>query len=375
MTTATDTQLRSLPLLHLHRARGAKIAAFAGWEVPIYFTSILEEHEQVRSRAGLFDISHMGYFTFSGKDTRKFFDCLLTANLSRLAPGGAVYSLMTKESGGIVDDVILYQRDENNYFLIVNAGTREKDWGWITSHQGSFDVRMKDESFGKVLLALQGPKSEQILTQLFKTDLSKLRRFQFAIVRHDGHEIILSRTGYTGEDGFEILAPLSYGETLWEALLKTGDALPIGFGARDTLRLEARYPLYGHDMDETTTPLEAGLGWAVDVTKTFPGSGVIRAQKEKGFAKRMTGFEVLGRSIPREGYEMYLNGKPAGKVTSGGMSPSLKKNIGLSYVDSPVPVKEGLEIQIRNERVPCRAVKGPFYVGESLKRFQKSSKF
>jgi len=372
MSTETESQLRSLPLLALHRERGAKIAAFAGWEVPIYFTSILEEHDAVRTKAGLFDISHMGYFTVLGKDTRKFFDRLLTADLKKLSPGGAVYSLMTKDSGGIIDDVILYERDEDSYFLIVNAGTREKDWSWIVSRKGAYDIRMKDESFAKVLFALQGPRSEALLTGLLKADLSRLRRFQFTTVQRDGHEIILSRTGYTGEDGFEILAPLPYGETLWQDLLKNGEAVPIGFGARDTLRLEARYPLYGHDMDETTTPLEAGLGWAVDTSKNFPGSEKIRSQKEKGFLKRMTGFEVLGRAIPREGYEIYWKGKPAGKVTSGGMSPSLKKNIGLAYVESTQPVTEGLEIQIRGERVPCQVVKGPFYVGESLKRFQKS---
>jgi aminomethyltransferase len=375
MTAETTALLRSLPLLELHRTQGAKIAAFAGWEVPIYFTSILEEHDAVRNRAGLFNISHMGYFIFKGKGARNFLNSLLTASLASLKPCTAVYSLVTNEQGGVLDDVILYERHNESYILIVNAGTREKDWHWILSRKPA-DVEMEDKTFEKVLFALQGPNSEALMEKYFKVKIAELKRFQFMSLTYMGKDTFFFRTGYTGEDGFEIMAPLQDGEEIWKGLLYAGKEeglLPVGFGARDTLRLEARYPLYGHEMDETTNPFEAGLGWAVDLDKDFVGRQALREAKKKGVTRQLVGFEVLGRGIPREGYEMYLKGKLAGKVTSGCLSPTLKKNIGLARVESAAPVTEGLEIQVRSERFPCKVIKEPFYIGESLKKFSKKS--
>jgi aminomethyltransferase len=366
---------RSLPLEELHRKAGAKIVEFAGWQVPVYYTGILQEHHAVREKAGLFDISHMGVFFIEGKDARRFLSGLLTVSFDKLDLGAAVYSLMTNEAGGIVDDVILYQRGENRYFLIVNAVNTEKDAEWLKKYLIG-DVRITDWSPEKVLLALQGPKSEAILSQFTDMDLSDVGRFRFHVGRFQGSEIIYCRTGYTGEDGFEILTSKENGAALWAGLMVSGveyGLVPAGFGARDSLRIEARYSLYGHELTEETSPLEAGLGWAVDLGKNFIGSEKIKEQKEKGVSKRLIGFEVLGRQIPREGYSLYLNGKEAGKVTSGVMSPTLKKNIALGYVDSTAPVKEGLEIEVRGQKVPCKMVKGHFYIGESLKKFSKKT--
>ncbi len=367
-------QTKPLPLLELHREKGAKIADFAGWEVPIYFTSIIEEHEAVRNTAGLFDVSHMGYFLIEGLDAREFLSSLLTANFDKLKPEAGIYSLMTNEAGGIIDDVILYEKNIHEYFLVVNASRISEDWEWLSSNQKDFQVKLTDFSFRKTFFALQGPKSEAIITEFTGLDFSKVMRFQFQIFNYQGVEVIICRTGYTGEDGFEILLPKPKGGDFWKGLLRVGEALglrPVGFGARDSLRLEARYSLYGHELTEEVTPLEAGLSWAVDLDKNFIGSEKIKAQKEKGISKRLIGFEALGRQIPRAGYKLYLNGAESGFVTSGGMSPTLKKNIGLGYIDSPKPVIEGVEIEIRGQKIPCRIVKGPFYIGGSLKRFSK----
>jgi len=373
MTSPSTKDIRPLPLLDLHKERGARLVEFAGWQVPIYFSSILDEHSCVRDRAGLFDISHMGYFTVKGKQAREFLDNLLSASLEKLEPGKAVYSLLTNEKGQVLDDVIVYQKGEADYFLIVNAGTTEKDWKWIGKHKPQ-GVQLEDLSRKKVLLACQGPAGEFIVSDFFKKKLSGLARFEFEIADYQGNEVLLSRTGYTGEDGFEILAPLELGSEIWKGLLQVGASHgmePVGFGARDTLRLEARYLLYSHDMDESVTPLQAGLGWAVDLNKEFIGSAEMKKQKAQGWTKRLIGFEVLGRVIPREGYELYWKGKSVGKVTSGCLSPTTRKSIGLGYLDTQEAVKEDLEIKIRGELYLCRIIKGPFYIGESLKKFSK----
>lgn len=368
------SQIKPLPLLELHKEKGAKTGEFAGWEVPLYYTGILKEHIKVRKQAGLFDVSHMGYFIIEGRDARNYLSGLLSASFERLQPGFAVYSLLTNEEGGIVDDVILYQKGEGDYFLIVNASNLEKDWDWLQSHKGGHQVELTDLSAEKMFFALQGPASEKILTKYTGLNFSRIGRFQFQIFDFQGVETLICRTGYTGEDGFEILLPKPKGADLWLDLLKAGEAeglAPIGFGARDTLRLEARYPLYGHELNDETTPVEAGLNWAVDFEKEFIGSEKNKKQKEEGVSKQLIGFEVLGRQIPRQGYDLYVKNKKAGTVTSGCMAPTLKKNIGLGYVKAASAAAKDLAIDVRGERIPCKAVKGHFYIGESLKKFHK----
>jgi aminomethyltransferase len=370
----TMEEIKSLPLIEFHRRRKAKIANFAGWEVPLYFTTILQEHEKVRTAVGLFDISHMGYFTIKGTGSRSFLDSLLSGKFANLTVGKAIYSLLTNEAGGIVDDVILYQRGEDDYFLIVNAGRLNEDWEWLNSHLPDVNVELKNLSDEKVFFAVQGPAAEKVASTFTGLDLSKMGRFEFTSFNFQGKEVTICRTGYTGEDGFEVLAPKSIGPEMWEGFLQVGknDSIePIGFGARDSLRLEARYPLYGHELNMDITPVEAGLNFAVDFEKQFTGSEIIKSQKKNGISKRLVGFEVEGRQIPREGYPLFLDGQLAGKVTSGLMSPTLKKNIGLGFVDSSTPVSEGLSVEVRGQQVPCKVIKGPFYTSPSLKKLQK----
>ncbi|MDI6600716.1 MAG: glycine cleavage system aminomethyltransferase GcvT [Thermoanaerobacteraceae bacterium] len=358
--------LKKTPLFELHNKLGAKIVEFGGWAMPVQYSSILEEHRAVRERVGIFDVSHMGEISVKGRDAFDFLQYVLTNNMGKLEPGKIVYSLMLYESGGTVDDLLVYQIGENDYLLVVNASNTEKDFNWIKEHAQGFEVEMDNISsmYGEV--AVQGPKAEATLQKLTDFDLKSIPYYGFKEdIGISGIKVLISRTGYTGEDGFEVyMAPDKAGE-LWEAIMEAGkeyDILPCGLGARDTLRFEARMPLYGHELDENTTPLEAGLSFAVSFDKDFIGKDALLKEKEEGLKKKLVGFEMVDKGIPRKDYEVYRDGEKVGYVTTGTHSPTLEKNIGLAYV-KPGLAKAGeeLSIMIRGKANRAVVVKTPFY--------------
>ena len=362
MNSAEPMTIQHLPLAPKHVQNQAKLGHFGSWEVPLYFRGILEEHEAVRTAAGLFDISHMGKFFFSGPEALAFLDGLLPRSVAAMKDGQALYMPLLNEAAGILDDIILYRVSQNDFIMIVNAGNTEKDFAWIKKHVPS-GVVFRDETPAMGLIALQGPAAGAILKDALKDDsFSGLSYYHFARWK-DG---MIARTGYTGEDGFEIMASLKAIESLWDSLFEAGKSRglqPLGFGARDTLRLEAGMPLYGHDMAETENPFELGIGWAVDLTKpAFMGKEALVRIKAQGLAKRLVGFEMVDRGIPRQDYEIRKAGKTLGKVTSGTFSPTLKKNIGMGYV--PVSETEPgneIEVLVRDKALKAKIVKLPFY--------------
>ena len=357
--------LKRLPLHSLHLEAKGHFGHFGEWEVPLYFSSILEEHEAVRTRAGLFDISHMGEFYLNGRDAKGFLDYLLPRKMSRLENGRALYSPLLNETGGIVDDLIVYQIHPDRFLLIVNASNIEKDFNWIQRHLPA-TVDLENASEKKSLFTLQGPRSSPTLETLFGCDFHSLGYYRFLTLKTRWGELFVSRTGYTGEDGFEIMADVSEAVSLWKAMMEAGEIrglIPIGFGARDTLRLEAGMLLHGQDMDETTSAVEAGLEWAVDFDKDhFVGRGRNVDEKKAGPLRKLVGFEMIDRGIPRHGFEIEQEGGPLGHVTSGSFSPTLKKNIGLGYVRAEkFHVGNELDIVIRGQRLRARIAPLPFY--------------
>lgn len=352
---------RELPLHKKHVQLGAKFGVFGSWEVPLYYSSILEEHEAVRIRAGLFDISHMGEFFLEGAHAGAFLEELFPRDVVGLKEGRAIYGPLLNEKGGIVDDVIIYKLNPESFLLIVNATNIEKDQAWIRSRLPS-GVEFHNASEQKGLLALQGPASAGLVGRLFGEDFSGLKYYQF---RKWGSGII-ARTGYTGEIGFEIMVDRDDLYEVWGTIFAGGkrDGLAVvGFGARDTLRLEAGMLLYGHDMTSETTPLEAGIDWAVDFNKErFMGREALLRQKAEGLRRRLVGFEVIERGIPRCDCEIRKSGRAIGKVTSGSFSPTLGKNIGLGYVEiAEAEVGNEVEIVIRERPFKASIVKLPFY--------------
>jgi aminomethyltransferase len=357
-------------LYSIHKNLNAKIIEFAGWEMPVEYTGIVEEHLAVRTRAGLFDVSHMGEILISGEDALEFVQYLTPNNAARLYPGKAQYSALTTEKGTFVDDLLVYCLEEGQYLLVVNAANTDKDYHWVARHQGNFKVKVENHSDRVTQLALQGPLAEEILQPLIENvDLSQLKTFAFAWGSIKGEEVLVSRTGYTGEDGFEIYTYSSNPSLIWETIMNQGKRaglLPVGLGARDTLRLEACLLLYGNDIDETTTVLEAGLGWIVKFKKgDFLGREVLLKQKEEGVKRKIVGFELLERGIPRPHYPVYVNGQEVSQVTSGTYSPFLKKSIGLTYL--PVDYTQAgtiIEVGIRGKKVKAQVVPTPFYKRE-----------
>ncbi len=363
--TVSDPQVKRLPLHRLYEEAGARFIQFAGWEVPVYFTSIIDEHEAVRKYAGFFDISHMGEFRVKGSGAREFLDRLVTNKVSKLEPGKAVYSPMLNEQGGIMDDLIIYEISQDQYLVIVNAGNVDKDFAWMKS-KAPKGVEVTNLSASRGIFAVQGPNAVKIIESVFGKKAASIPVFNFLAVPFESSEIILARTGYTGEDGFEIFFDQPAGEKLYKALKEAGTPYgmkPVGFGARDTLRLEARLLLHGHDMNESISPLECGLAWTVDFgKKAFIGRDVLIRQKESGISRKLIGFEMMDRGLAREHYKLRFQGKEVGEVTSGSFSPTLKKNIGLALIDSSA-AKEGneLEIIIREQPQKAKIVKTPFY--------------
>lgn len=363
------------PLYDEHVACGARMIEFAGFAMPVEYTSILAEHTAVRSAAGLFDLSHMGEISVSGPGAAAFVDWVVTNRVADMKEGQARYTVMCRPDGGIVDDIIVYRR-AHDFFLVVNAANIAKDLAWLDYVRRSWpgegappvnpdDVVIQDLSDQTALIAVQGPKSQAILARLTDADLSALRPFRFLEADVAGQRALVSRTGYTGEDGFELYIAPASAVPLWRALLDAGrpDGLvPVGLGARDTLRLEMRFPLYGNDIDETTTPLEAGLDFVVKFDKEgFIGKEALLKQREEGVPRRLIGFKLEGRGVPRKGYALLAEGRPVGRVTSGTMSPTLGEPVGMGYVESRFAAPgTALEMEMRGRLVPARVVAGRF---------------
>jgi aminomethyltransferase len=366
LEAATGT-LRKTPLHAVHREMGAKMVPFGGWEMPVEYTGLIAEHNAVRRGAGLFDVSHMGELELEGPGSLAFLQRVTSNNAARLQVGHAQYSALPLANGAPVDDVVVLRRAPERYLLVVNAGNIDKDFRWLLA-QAPEGCTLQDRSDEHALIALQGPASVGILQPLTAIELSSLAYYHFAEGDVEGQPALVSRTGYTGEDGFEIMVPPERAEPLWRRLVESGKdkgLMPAGLGARDTLRLEARMCLYGADMDETTTLVVAGLGWIVSLDEAkgdFIGRPVLQEQKKNGAPRKLVGFEVVGRGIARQGYAVYLGGQAVGAVTSGSYAPFLQKNIGLCYLPSArAAVDTEFDVDIRGRRVPARVVATPFY--------------
>jgi aminomethyltransferase len=366
-TDSTPSMLKRTPLYEQHRALGARLVEFSGWEMPVQYSGILAEHEAVRTHAGLFDVSHMGEFKVEGSDALAFLQYLVPNDVSRLAIGQALYTQLCLPNGNTIDDMLIYHLADNHYMLVVNAGNIDKDFAWVAEQAKKFKhVQVMNQSDTTALIALQGPEAQTILQPLTEADLAGIRYYHFVAGMVDGVNCLISRTGYTGEDGFELYcAPVDVGR-LWDDLLAAGKAhglLPAGLGARDTLRLEAGMCLYGHELDDQTNPLEANLGWTVKLDKgDFIGHDALLNTKQQGLKRKLVGVELLERGVPRGGYTIYENDTPIGVLTSGAPGPTVHKNIGMGYVDL-AHATAGLPVQvdIRGRRLAAQIVALPFY--------------
>ena len=362
MATEAPTMGRT-PLFDKHAELGAKMVPFAGYEMPIQYEGIVAEHRAVRNSAGLFDLSHMGEFFFKGRGAGSTLDRLVSSDIAGLAVGQARYGLLTNERGTIVDDVIVYRISDGEYMMVVNAANIAKDRAHVLAHLDQ-DVALDDRSYATALVAIQGPRAAEILAAQTDADVKSLPSFGVTHGRAAGARATLARTGYTGEDGFEVFVANADAPKVWDALLETGrqnGIKPIGLGARDTLRLEARFSLYGNDIDETTDPIEAGLGWTCKLDKDFTGRDVIAAKKAAGPKRKIAGLVVEG-GVARHGHEVTENGEVVGRVTSGTYGPTVEKNIALAYVPTPLSkVGTTLGVRIRGKDVPATVVKTPFY--------------
>ena len=358
--------MKNTALSHIHEALGAKMVPFAGYNMPVTYEGINAEHLVVRNSVGVFDVSHMGEFHLKGENALALIQKVTSNDASVLVDGKVQYSCLPNNQGGIVDDLLVYRIHADEYMLVVNASNMEKDWNWISEHN-DLGVQMTNQSDEMSLLAVQGPNAVQALQSLTEIDLGSMEYYSFKIGKFAGFDnIIISATGYTGSGGFEIYMPNDAAESIWNAVFKAGakyDIKPVGLAARDTLRLEMGYCLYGNDINDTTSPIEAGLGWITKFTKDFVNSEYIKSHKENGTQRKLVAFEMLERAIPRHDYLIVdANGKEIGIVTSGTMSPTLNIGIGMGYVPTEMN-KIGTEIfiQIRNKNVPAKVVKLPFY--------------
>lgn len=361
-SNVSDSLLRT-PLYDLIVQQKAKMTAFSGWEMPVQFTGLKLEHNAVRNEVGMFDISHMGKFTLEGEGLFSILQSLVPSDLGRLTPGKAQYTVLLNPDGGIIDDIIIYCQGEEKAAIIVNAATKDKDKKWILSNLGATNINFTDLSSQKVLLAIQGPKTVEKLQPLVETDLSQLSFFGHIETQVLGYPAFIARTGYTGEDGFEVMIDPEGGKELWRSLLETG-VTPCGLGARDTLRLEAAMSLYGQDIDDHSTPLEAGLKWLVHLDKKedFYGREVLEKQAIEGVKRRLVGLEMQGRHIARHGYPVVSEGKIVGEVTSGSPGPTLGKAIALAYIPTELSkIGTIVEVEIRGKLYPAKVVKKPFY--------------
>ncbi len=365
--------LKRTPLFEMHLKHGARMVPFGGWEMPVQYTGVIDEHKAVRNQAGLFDVSHMGEFEVKGPQALDLIQLISVNNAKKLEIGQVQYSLMCYENGTIVDDILVYRLGENHYWLVVNAGNIDKDWEWVSAakeRSGLNNLELTNISADVAQLAIQGPLAEEILQPLVPNVVLSEIGFYWAKTGETVagiRSLVLSRTGYTGEDGFEIYVRKEDAAALWEALLEAGDArglVPAGLGARDTLRFEAKLPLYGHEINDQITPLEAGLGFFVKMKKgvEFIGMQALAGQKEKGLTRKLAGFEMIDRGIPRQGYELAKDGTVVGFVTTGSFSPTLEKNIGLGYLPAELTeIGTEFDVIIRGKALKAKVVATPFY--------------
>jgi aminomethyltransferase len=366
MSQVESSALRQTPLHARHVALGARMVPFGGWDMPVEYSGISDEHLAVRTRAGLFDVSHMGEIEVAGRDALSALQHITSNDASKLKVGQAHYSGLTTEQGTFVDDLLVYRLADSHFLLVVNASNIEKDFAWITAHtSGIGDVVAVNTSSRYALIAIQGPAAREVLQPLTGADLAGMKYYWFANGEVASVRATVSRTGYTGEDGFEIFVAPAYASRVWDALLQAGqpaDIRPCGLGARDTLRLEAAMRLYGNDIDDTTTVLEADLEWIVSWTKgDFLGRSALESQKQTGVPRKIVGFEMVDRAIARHGHSVIVDNQSAGVVTSGTQTPFLKKAIGMAYVPSSLGDGDTIDIDIRNRRAAARIVPLPFY--------------
>ena len=358
--------MKNTALTHIHESLGAKMVPFAGYNMPVSYEGVNIEHETVRNAVGVFDVSHMGEFFLKGENALNLIQKVTSNDASKLVDGKAQYSCLPNNEGGIVDDLIVYKIADNHYMLVVNASNIDKDWNWISSHN-DLGVEMTNASDAYSLLAIQGPKAAEAMQSLTSIDLANMPYYSFQIGDFAGlNNIIVSATGYTGSGGFEIYFKNEEAETIWKKIFEAGAAFgikPIGLAARDTLRLEMGFCLYGNDINDTTSPLEAGLGWITKFDKEFTNSANLKAQKEAGVTKKLVGFEMIERGIPRHDYEIVdANGNTIGIVTSGTQAPSLGKAIGMGYVKTEFAIVDSeIYIAIRDKKIAAKVVKMPFY--------------
>lgn len=366
-TEANISSLKRTPLAEAHVRAGGRMVEFGGWWMPVQYTSILDEHATVRNAAGLFDISHMGEFVVRGPQAAAWLNSLFTNDIDKLAPGQGQYSIMLNEQGGVIDDLILYRIANDEFFIIVNASMIDEDWKWVSSKLPASGVKIDNQSDQTAALALQGPKSVEVISAFLGTQTLPARN-HITTANYKGIELRIARTGYTGEDGFELFFPAGSAEKIWDELLAVGKNLglkPAALGARDTLRLEACLPLNGNDLSPKRTPLEAGLGFFVSLTKVadFPGKAILQKQKSDGVKEKLAAFRLIEKGAPpRSHYALFGNGQKIGEVSSGSLSPTLGYGIGMGYVqaDWAEPGKQ-IEIEVRGKRLPAEIVKKPFY--------------
>ena len=361
------SEIKKTPLTDWHEAHGGKMVTYAGWQMAVQYEGLIAEHNAVRQKAGMFDVSHMGEVLIEGPQSLDYIQMLLTNDFSKMKDGEILYTMMCYPNGTVVDDLLVYRHEAHRYLLVINAGNIEKDIEWMQAKAKDYQIRLTDLSPETGELAIQGPLAEEILQTLTDEPLNEIGFFSFRDhVMIAGVSCLVSRTGYTGEDGFEVYTGWTELPVVWEALMEAGNGKglqPAGLGCRDTLRFEAGLPLYGHEISEEITPLEAGLGYFVSLKKEdFIGMPALQEQKTKGIPRKLVGFELVERGIARSDYKVFLNGKEIGFVTTGYLSPTLEKNIGQALVDrKAVEGADELEIQIRNKLVKAKIVKLPFY--------------
>ncbi|HMO82259.1 MAG TPA: glycine cleavage system aminomethyltransferase GcvT [Pyrinomonadaceae bacterium] len=368
---STD-ELKKTPLNEAHKRLGGKMVDFGGWEMPVQYTAgVIEEHNATRLRAGLFDVSHMGEIWVEGRDAIRFVNRLTCNDVTQLADRQAHYTCLTNENGGVVDDLLVYRFGPGKLLLVVNAATTDKDWEWITGKKtDEDDVELKNASEEYCQIAIQGPRAKQILQTMTNVELDNIKYYWFEMGEVDGTEAIISRTGYTGEDGFEVYAAPEFAEQLWSKMLDNGRGsgiLPCGLAARNTLRLEAAMSLYGNELGEDITTLESGLGWITKLEQEegFVGRDALAELKEKGVGRKLVGFEMTEKGIARDGFDVYIGEEKVGNVTSGSPAPFLKKNIGLAFLPAEfAKTGQELKIDIRGKQVAAVVVPIPFYKRE-----------